>query len=285
MHPPSHVDSPRVRFCTARDGARVAYEALGSGPPILKSANWMSHLELERQSPLWRHWLEMLSDGRTLYRFDGRGYGMSDRQPPELSFEAMVTDLEAVADAAGLDRFPILGFCHGGPLAIAYAARHPERVSCLVLCGSYMLGRARRDPSPRDAAERELLLKMIEIGWGQANPAYRQVFASTAVPGATAEVFRAFCETQRASATPEEAQVLTRLFWDIDVQAEAARVRCPTLVLQARNDGGGAVRTRAPARRRDRGGAARRAGLRQPRPARHRARLATVLPGGAGLSG
>jgi pimeloyl-ACP methyl ester carboxylesterase len=105
----------------------VAYEATGSGSPILKSANWMSHIELDRRSPLTRHWLAMLSDGRTLYRFDGRGYGMSDRRPPELSFEAMVTDLETVADAAGLERFPIVGFCHGGPLAIAYAARHPER--------------------------------------------------------------------------------------------------------------------------------------------------------------
>ena len=101
----------------------MAFEALGSGPPILKSANWMSHLELERGSPLWGHWLEMLSAGRTLVRFDGRGYGMSDRRPPALSFEAMVSDLEAVADAAGLRRFPILGFCHGGPLAIAPGSR------------------------------------------------------------------------------------------------------------------------------------------------------------------
>jgi len=237
MPQPSSPGPPRTRFCTAPDGARIAWEALGTGPPIVKSANWMSHLEVERRSPLSRHWLDLLSGGRTLIRFDGRGYGMSDRRPPTLTFEAMVSDLEAVADAAELERFPIVAFCHGGPIAIAYAARHPERVAALVLCGTYLEGRARRDASPREAAERELLLRLIEIGWGQDNPAYRQVFATTAVPSATAEVFTAFCEIQRASASPQEAVALTHLFWGIDVRDEAARVRCPTLVLHATADG------------------------------------------------
>ena len=225
-----------VRFCTAADGTRIAYEQLGSGPPIVKAANWMSHLDEDRDSPLWRHWLQLLSEGRQLTRLDGRGYGLSDRQPRELSFDAMLSDLEAVVDAAKLPRFPILGFCHGGPLAIAYAARHPERVSGLVLCGTYAQGQARRDPSERGAAERELLLRTIEIGWGQDNPAYRQVFATKAVPEASAEVFTSYCRIQHASADPQAAMALTQLFWHIDVMALLPQLRCPTLVLHAARD-------------------------------------------------
>jgi pimeloyl-ACP methyl ester carboxylesterase len=172
--------SPIVRYCTTADGVRVAFEQLGTGPPILKSANWMSHLDEDRDSPLWRHWLSLLSDGRQLTRFDGRGSGLSEREPPTLTFEGLLADMEAVADAAALERFPILGFCHGGPLAIAYAVRHPARVSALVLCGTYGQGRAVRSPTPDDAAERQLLLNLIELGWGQDSPAYRQVFATRA---------------------------------------------------------------------------------------------------------
>ena len=225
-----------VRFCTAPDGTRIAFEQSGSGPPIVKAANWMSHLDEDRDSPLWRHWLQLLADGRQLTRLDGRGYGLSDRHPRELTFEAMLSDLEAVVDAVKLPRFAILGFCHGGPLAIAYAARHPERVSCLVLCGTYAQGQAQRDPSARGAAERELLLRTIEIGWGQDNPAYRQVFATKAVPEAPADVFSAYCRIQQASADPEAAMALTQLFWHIDVLALLAQVRCPTLVLHATRD-------------------------------------------------
>ena len=225
-----------VRYCTTADGVRIAFEQLGSGPPIVKSANWMSHLDEDRDSPLWRHWLVALTDGRQLTRFDGRGFGLSEREPATLSFEGMLADMEAVVDAAGLDRFPILGFCHGGPLAMAYAARHPDRVNALVLCGTYAQGRAMRDPSPQDAAERELLLRMIALGWGQDSPAYRQVFATRAIPQATPEALASYCDIQRASATPEQAQRLTELFWHIDVTDLLPCVHCPVLVLHARRD-------------------------------------------------
>ena len=226
-----------MRLCSAVDGARIAWAAVGSGPPFLKSANWMTHLELDRTSPLWRHWFEAFAGGgRRFVTYDGRGYGLSDRSPPALTFEAMVEDLEAVADAAGLKRLPIVGFCHGGPIAIAYAARHPERVSCLVLCGSYARGRALRDDSPLERAERELLLKLIEVGWGQDSPAFRQVFASKAVPEGSAEVFEHFNVLQRESASTETALALTQLFWRIDVAALLSQVRCPTLVLHATRD-------------------------------------------------
>ncbi|MCB1909151.1 MAG: alpha/beta fold hydrolase [Rhodocyclaceae bacterium] len=227
---------PVVRYCTTRDGVRIAFEQLGSGPAILKSSNWMSHIEEDRDTPLWRHWLELLAEGRRLTRFDGRGFGLSERSPGQLDFDGMVADMEAVADAARLERFSILGFCHGGPIALEYAVRHPERVEALVLCGSYAQGRAVRDPSASDRAEREILLRMIEVGWGQDNPAYRQVFATKAMPEGSAAAHAAFCAIQRASATPGQARRLTELFWQIDVADRLARVACPTLVLHARRD-------------------------------------------------
>lgn len=234
--PSSPTPRSPVRYCSAADGTRIAFEQIGRGPPILKSSNWMSHLDEDRGSPLWRHWLQLLADGRQLTRFDGRGFGLSERQPPALDFDAMLADIDAVADAAKLDHFPILGFCHGGPLAIAYAARHPERVSCLVLCGTYAEGRAVRDRSAADAAEREMLLKLIELGWGQDNPAYRQVFATKAMPQAGIEALSSYCAIQRASATPEQALKLTQVFWHIDVAALLPQITCPVLVLHARGD-------------------------------------------------
>ena len=225
-----------VRYCTTSDGVRVAFEQLGRGPAIVKAANWMSHLDEDRDSPLWRHWLQLLSDGRQLTRFDGRGYGLSEREPPTLSFDAMLADMEAVVNAARLERFALLGFCHGGPLAIAYAVRHPERVSALLLCGTYAQGRAARDTGEDDRAEREMLLRMIELGWGQDNPAYRQVFATKALPQAGSDALASYCAIQRASATPQQARRLTELFWHIDVVDQLHELRCPTLVLHARRD-------------------------------------------------
>jgi pimeloyl-ACP methyl ester carboxylesterase/DNA-binding CsgD family transcriptional regulator len=234
---PSTVSpTPIVRYCTTEDGVRIAFEQLGSGPPIVKSSNWMSHLEEDRDTPVWRHWLELLTDGRQLTRFDGRGYGLSERDPADVSFEGMVADMEAVVDAAGLDRFPILGFSNGGPIAMAYAARHPERVSALVLCGTYAQGRAVRDPSPSAAAERELLLRMIELGWGQDTPAYRQVFATRAMPDAPSDALAAACAIQHAAATAQQALRLTPMFWRIDITTLLPRLRCPVLVLHARRD-------------------------------------------------
>jgi len=234
MKPNDHTHV--VRYCTTRDGVRIAFEQLGSGPPILKSSNWMSHIEEDRDTPLWRHWLELLADGRRLTRFDGRGFGLSERSPARLDFDGMVADMEAVADAARLERFAILGFCHGGPIALEFAARHPERVGALVLCGTYAQGRAVRESSDADRAEREMLLRMIEVGWGQDNPAYRQVFATKAMPEGSIEAHAAYCAIQRASATAAQACRLTELFWHIDVLDRLPRVRCPTLVLHARRD-------------------------------------------------
>jgi pimeloyl-ACP methyl ester carboxylesterase/DNA-binding CsgD family transcriptional regulator len=227
---------PEIRFCTARDGARIAWGRIGSGPPLLKAANWMTHLELDSDGPLMSHWHRDVANGRTLISYDGRGYGLSDRSPPRLDFSAMVDDLGVVADAAELDRFALIGFCHGGPIAIDFAARHPERVAALILCGTYAAGRAQRTEAPLEAAEGELLLRIIELGWGQSSAAYRQVFTAKAVPNATPEVAEYFDELQRASANPSTAVALAKLCWHIDVRDQLTQVRCPVLVLHATRD-------------------------------------------------
>ncbi|MEV8542191.1 alpha/beta fold hydrolase, partial [Streptomyces sp. NPDC051572] len=138
------ADHQTIRFCTADDGARIAYTSVGSGPPLLKAANWMTHLDLEWSTPVWSHWLRGLARRRRLIRYDERGCGLSDWAVPSFTFDDWVDDLETVVEAAGLDRFPLLGVSQGGAVAVAYAVRHPERVSRLILAGGYARGRKLR---------------------------------------------------------------------------------------------------------------------------------------------
>lgn len=226
----------QIRFCRTRDGVRLAYARTGTGPPLVKAANWLSHLERDWESPIWRPLLERLGERNTLYRYDERGCGLSDWEVEDLSFEAWVRDLETVVDAAGLERFPLLGISQGGPIAIAYTVRHPERVSELLLYGTYARGRLRRDPTPEQQEEAETLVQLVRLGWGRDNPAYRQVFASLFLPDATPEQTRAFSELQRISTSSENAARIVRGFDVIDVSDLAARVEVPTLVLHVRGD-------------------------------------------------
>ncbi len=175
----------QIRFTTASDGVSICYATVGEGPPLVKAANWLSHLEFDWRSPVWRHWWQELSKDHQLVRYDQRGIGLSDWAVEDLSFDAQVNDLEIVVDALGLDRFPLLGISQGGPVAIAYAVRHPERVSHLILYGAFTRGRDLRDSSPSDVEEREALHTLMRLGWGRDNPAYRQIFATRFVPGAT----------------------------------------------------------------------------------------------------
>src|SRR5439155_11268333 len=138
-----------TRFCTTPDNVRIAYAVVGKGPPLVKAANYLSHLEFDWQSPVWRHWLETMSTDSSLIRYDERGNGLSDWNVPDLSFDAWVEDLDSVIEAANLDRFPLLGISQGGAVAIAYAVRHPEKVSHLILYGAYARGWAMRD-SPEE---------------------------------------------------------------------------------------------------------------------------------------
>jgi pimeloyl-ACP methyl ester carboxylesterase len=226
----------QIRFCTAPDGVRIAYAVSGEGPPLLKAANWLNHLEYDWESPVWRRWLEEVSRHHTLIRYDERGCGLSDWEVEDLSFESWVQDLEAVAEAAGLERFPLFGVSQGAPIAVAYAVRHPERVSRMVLHGSYARGWLKRNPTPQHREEAETMSKLAEIGWGKENPAFRQFFTTLFIPEGTPEQHKWFNELERVSTSPQNAARFFRVLNEIDVSELAPRVSCPTLVFHSRND-------------------------------------------------
>ena len=225
-----------IRFCTADDGTRLAYATMGSGRPLVKVANWLSHLDYDRQSVVWRHWLIELARRFRLVRYDERGCGLSDWDVPEFSFDAWVRDLEAVVDAVGLERFPLFGISQGGPVAIAYTVRNPERVSHLVLLGSYAQGRRARATTPEDHELVDARIQMTRVGWGRPDPQYRQMFVSRFLPEGTQEEWRVFDELQQRSTSAENAWRFVREFGDIDVRDLASRVRVPTLIACARRE-------------------------------------------------
>ena len=225
-----------IRYCTAADATRIAYAVSGNGYPILKCANWISHLQYEWESPVWRHWMEGLSAENRLVRYDQRGGGLSDWKAADLSFEAMVGDLESVADASGLERFALLGISAGCAMSVAYAVRHPERVSHLVLYGGRARGwRALGDPS--EVARRAAMVTLIRAGWGQDNPAFRRMFASLFVPEGTPEQVKWFDELQRRTISPENAAAWQEQSATHDVMGLLAQVTVPTLVLHCTKDG------------------------------------------------
>jgi pimeloyl-ACP methyl ester carboxylesterase/DNA-binding CsgD family transcriptional regulator len=234
---PGRSQNQQLRFITAADGVRIAYARQGEGPVLVRAAHWLSHLEFDWQSPLWREFLTQLALDRTLIRYDQRGTGLSDRDVADLSFEAMVSDLEGLVDSLGLDRFSLFGMSQGGAISIAYAVRHPERVSSLVLCGAYARGHAHpaRPIAQRDEAD--VLLRLISVGWGTADPKFRRVFANMFIPGGSAEQLAAFDQLQRVSASPGVAYRLRSMFGTIDVLDLCPQVGVPTLVLHARDDG------------------------------------------------
>ena len=225
-----------IRFCKSRDGARIAVATLGRGPPLLRTAHWLSHVEHDARSPVWTHWLEELSRDNTFIRFDQRGCGLSDRSPPRTSFDAWIDDLEAVVEAQGLKQFSLFGMSQGGAIAIAYAARHPERVSRLMLFGAYAKGALRRDITKSQREEAETLVKLIRLGWGRDNPAFRQVFTSQFIPDGTREQHQWSNDLERTTTSPENAAAIVETLYQIDVTADAERIRVPTLILHALND-------------------------------------------------
>ncbi len=226
----------QIRFCTSSDGARIAYATTGKGPPLVKAASWMNHLEFDWESPVWRHWTTELARDHTYLRYDERGCGLSDWDVRELSFEAWLRDLETVVDAVGVGRFPLLGLSQGGPIAIAYAVRHPERVSHLVLHGAYARGWLKRNDTPQQRKEAEMMNELAELGWGKENPAFRQFFTTQFIPDGTPEQHRWWNQLERVATSPENAARFMRLFNEIDVTALAPQVSCPTLVLHSTRD-------------------------------------------------
>jgi len=226
----------QIRYCVSPDGVRVAYAISGSGPPLVKAANWLTHLDLEWSSPIWSHWIDGLSRRHRLVRYDERGCGLSDWEVADFSLDAWVNDLELVVDAAGLDRFPLLGISQGGAVAIAYAVRHPERVSHLVLAGAYCRGRFARARTPEEREEAALDLQLGRIGWRHDDPTFRQVFASQFLPDGDRALWDAFNDLQRATTSTENVVRFLDVFAHIDVSALAPLVSCPTLILHARDD-------------------------------------------------
>jgi len=210
--------------------------AIGRGPPLLRTAHWLSHVEHDARSPVWTHWLEELSRDHAYIRYDQRGCGLSDRSPPSMSFESWIDDLEAVVAAQGLKKFQLFGMSQGGAIAIAYAARHPEKVSHLVLFGAYARGALRRNITEQQREEAETLVKLIRLGWGRDNPAFRQVFTSQFIPDGTREQHQWFNDLERISASPENAAAIVETLYQLDVSPEAASLRVPTLVMHSRND-------------------------------------------------
>jgi pimeloyl-ACP methyl ester carboxylesterase/DNA-binding CsgD family transcriptional regulator len=226
----------QVRFCTSGDGVRLAYAISGKGPPLVRAPHWFTHLELDWTNPAMRPWVEDLSSRYTLLRFDQRGTGLSQRELPEISFEAHVRDLEAVIDAAGFERFALLGLSQGAANAIAYAARHPGRVSHLILHGGFVRGWAKRRDNPEHLENRRTQIKLIELGWGSDDPSFRQVFSTQFMPDAPIEAIRAFNDFMPLTSSPKTAAAIFERNGLIDVQEEARRVGCPTLVLHGRGD-------------------------------------------------
>ncbi|WP_445165555.1 alpha/beta fold hydrolase [Mycolicibacterium sp. Dal123E01] len=227
--PPQHIS-----FCRAGDGVRLAYATAGQGPPLVRAANWMTHLAYDIESPVWRHWVSDLSADHTFIRYDERGCGLSDWEVGNFTFEDWVADLESVADAVGLQRFPLLGVSQGGAVAIEYAARHPEKVSHLVLCSAYARGRGVRAVSPEE--QRAAALDLARVGWGRDDPAFRQVFAAQFLPDGSRSDWADFDQLQRRTTSPENAVRFLTEFAAIDVREAATQVRCPTLILHSRND-------------------------------------------------
>jgi pimeloyl-ACP methyl ester carboxylesterase/DNA-binding CsgD family transcriptional regulator len=226
----------QIRFARSHDGVRLAWASSGSGPTLIKAATWLSHLEYDWESPIWSHLLRDLSRQCTFVRFDERGCGLSDWTVEDLSFESWVRDLETVADAAGPARFGLLGISQGAPIAIAYAVRHPERVSHLVLHGGYARGRLVRSRTPEERDEVETMTKLAELGWGKADPSFRQFFTSQFIPGGTPEQHQWFNELERISTSPQNAARFMHEFARIDVTALLPQVQCPTLVLHSRQE-------------------------------------------------
>lgn len=235
--PPDDDLHQSIRFVSARDGFRLAMATIGDGTTMIKAANWLTHVEHDWRSPVWHHWLRDLGNRFQLVRYDARGCGLSDRDLDGIDLhdpDVWADDLECVVEAAGADRFVLLGMSQGAVPAIVYALRHPERVSHLVLYGAYARGMRLRGDA--EAAEADTLLQLIRAGWGGTNPAFRTVFTMNFMPGASSEQMKVFNDLQVESSDAASALQLESAFHELDVGALAARLQVPTLVMHGRAD-------------------------------------------------
>lgn len=229
------LPSQEVRYCRASDGTRLAWSAVGSGFPLVKTANWLNHLEFDWQSPVWRHWLRELTRQNRLIRYDERGNGLSDWNAADLSFESFVDDLERVVDAAGIDQFDLLGISQGAPVAIAFSLRHPGRIRRMTLLGGYARGWGSR-LTGEDLARRQAMVILSRTGWGTDHPVFRQMFTNLFIPGGTQEQLGWWNDLQKNTTSPENAERLQISLSSIDVSEMLSDVQVPTLVAHALDD-------------------------------------------------
>jgi len=226
-----------IRFCTTLDGVQLAYAVSGDGPPLVMSATWLTHLEHQWRSLAWRPWLDAFTSEYKVLRHDSRGCGLSDRTTKNLSFETWVRDLECVVDAADFRRFALVGTCWGGPIAIEYAVRHPERVSRLILYGTYARGVLQRHPLRPDAAERARVWNdCTRLGWGQEDHAFVRIWASNFQPGGSLDHIRSWCDQQHAATSAETALQLFAVGRKTDVREAARKIKCPVLIVHPERD-------------------------------------------------
>src|SRR5262245_48417253 len=227
----------KVDYCRASDGVRLAYAIAGRGPPLVKTANWMNHCEYDwEDGSIARHFFMGLARDFTLLRYDARGNGMSDWDVDDVSLDAWVSDLETVVDAAGLERFPLLGMSQGCAISVAFAVRHPERVTHLILYGGFARGAYRRAKNELELQKAKALATLIRTGWGEETPVFRQLFSTLFMPGGTPEQMQKFAERQRKTTTPECAYRYFEVTRNLDVSELLPQVSVPTLVMHKRDD-------------------------------------------------
>jgi len=235
LQPITALPRQDIRFSVTEDGVRLAWASIGDGPPLVKASNWLTHLDFEWGSPIWQHWWTELSKHHRVIRYDERGNGMSQRDVPDVSFDTWVRDLETVVDAAGLDRFSLLGISRGGAIAIAYAVKHPERVRKLVLYGAFPMG-SYHYGSPEELEARRALISLTRLGWGLHHPAFCRMFTNRFMPNSTPAHENWFDDLQRVSTSAENAARLIDVDSGIDVRTLLRQVEVPTLVLHCDRD-------------------------------------------------
>jgi pimeloyl-ACP methyl ester carboxylesterase/DNA-binding CsgD family transcriptional regulator len=225
-----------IRYCTSQDGVKIAYAVSGEGPPLVRVANWLTHLELDWQSTIWSHWFRELSRDNTLIRYDLRGSGLSERIVDDLTLDAWVQDLEAIINDIGIEKFDLLGLCQGGGIAMAYAVKHPDRINKLILYGSYSKGALVKGVPEEFKNEAEMLTKMIEVGWGRETSAFRRVFADLLMPDGSEEDRNWLAELEKRTVNPDMAVRLWEAFQSIDVRPCLKKIKPKTLVFHVTGD-------------------------------------------------
>ena len=230
--PPLRQD---VRFCLTTDGVSLAYASVGEGPTLVRTGHWLTHLEYDWESPVWSPFLRALAEKHRLVRYDARGNGLSDWDIAEFSLGSFVNDLECVVDAAGLDRFALFGMSQGAAISVAYAVRHPDRVTHIVLCGGFVRGLRKRG-TPEQLEQADAVLTLMRHGWGQENPAFRQIFTSRMMPDARPEQVQWLNELQRKTTSSENAVRIRKTNDEIDISGLLPQVQAATLVMHMRDD-------------------------------------------------